>query len=338
MDVKLINVNKQDVNRFENTALLTNLKKRFSNRPQKWAMAEIAAHVILWIFLLAAVNVTWASDWFDKSIRPESLAPLTILLFPFMCYLHGMILIPRFLKQRRWLTYIGFCVLLFVIPELIRSMSLSLAFQNHTFWGEFTGRDSLILGILNPAVLAFQFSFFYKITKDWFLQFIIQNVKEEQLPNREKTLSKERFEELTTLKVEKIQPLKPEEAAILKEDLQHIMIAEKPYLNPTIKLRDLAKGVQTTEKKLSYFLNHYQKVKFYDYVNQFRVKAFVVKVRTEEVAHLSLTGVALECGFKSKSSFYRAFKQSMGISPAAYIKQNSVKTSAFASNDTPLRS
>ncbi len=95
-----------------------------------------------------------------------------------------------------------------------------------------------------------------------------------------------------------------------------------PYLDNDLTLNKLAKQLGTTDKKLSYYLNNHLKTNFYDFINGHRVEAFIKKIDSDLIEHLSLLGIAYECGFKSKSSFNRIFKKHTGLSPSAYIKDH----------------
>jgi len=57
------------------------------------------------------------------------------------------------------------------------------------------------------------------------------------------------------------------------------------------------------------------------FVNQQRIDEFKNRVNQGDMQNFSVVGLALECGFKSKSSFYRAFKKHIGTTPTAYLKQ-----------------
>jgi AraC-like DNA-binding protein len=60
---------------------------------------------------------------------------------------------------------------------------------------------------------------------------------------------------------------------------------------------------------------------FFDFINRHRIEE--IKLRIEDPAHdsYSLLGIAMDCGFNSKSSFYTAFKKFTGITPSEYRNQ-----------------
>jgi AraC-like DNA-binding protein len=269
---------------------------------------EAVIHVLFWLFIFSAVNVDWASDWFDKTIRPRTPAPLSVLLFPVIFYIHSLWAIPKFLNKSNWKTYIFSFIFIFIFPELVRSGLLALNGTEITFWEELRSRDSLILGEPNVLWMAFTFSIAYRFTKDWF-------VKQHQIEHLGKQLS-----EHLKRKLPIIQPLNENESSTLNLKLEDALRKNHVYLNQDLSLAELAKQIDTSDKKLSTLLNQNLQTNFYDYINTFRIAAFKKGVSEGKLELLSIVGLALQCGFKSKSSFYRAFKKETGMSPSQFIQ------------------
>jgi len=269
---------------------------------------EVVLHVLFWLLFFSTVNVNWATDWFDKSIRPNTPPPLSILIFPIIFYANSLWAIPNYLNKQKWKTYIFCFLLLFIVPELLRtSISIVLA-DDGNFWDEFSNRDSFLLGQPSPLWMALICSFAYRFTKDWF-------TKQRQIDKLGKQLS-----EHQTVKSQEYQPLDAVEANMLLEKLEYVLNQSRPYLNQDLSLADLAKLVGSTDKKLSTLLNQNMHTSFYDYINSFRLADFKKGVADGKLEHLSIVGLALQCGFKSKSSFYRTFKKETGMSPSQYIQ------------------
>jgi len=106
----------------------------------------------------------------------------------------------------------------------------------------------------------------------------------------------------------------------LGEQLSAIMKTEKLYLNADLTLSELAKRMRTSPSNSSKSINQFYEKNFNDFVNAYRVEEVKIKLMKPEVSHLSLLGIALECGFKSKATFNRAFKKHSGSSPSEYLK------------------
>lgn len=96
--------------------------------------------------------------------------------------------------------------------------------------------------------------------------------------------------------------------------------AEKPYLNPSVSLRDLANQVGIHPNQLSWLLNEYIGKKFNEFINYYRLEHFKELAKDPENANISIIGLAYESGFNSKTVFNTFFKKEMGITPLAYLK------------------
>ncbi|MEM1055132.1 MAG: helix-turn-helix transcriptional regulator [Bacteroidota bacterium] len=100
--------------------------------------------------------------------------------------------------------------------------------------------------------------------------------------------------------------------------LREVLETERPYLDPEVRLGDLAARVGISERTLSQVLAEAFGGSFYDVVNGYRVRE--VQARLADPAHAPLTvlAVGLDSGFSSKASFNRVFKQRTGETPSAY--------------------
>jgi AraC-like DNA-binding protein len=104
------------------------------------------------------------------------------------------------------------------------------------------------------------------------------------------------------------------------EQLFKLMEADKVYLNSQLSLKELAGKMNFTENNLSQLINEGLGKNFYDFVNAYRVEEVKQKIKKPEYGHLTLFGIAQECGFNSKSSFNSIFKQHTGITPSEFRK------------------
>ncbi len=106
----------------------------------------------------------------------------------------------------------------------------------------------------------------------------------------------------------------------LESLLNKIMQEQKPYFDEELTLSKLASYLNTTEKKLSKLLNQHINTTFYSFVNTYRLEEFKRRVQDDSFKDITIEGIAYECGFKSKASFYRLFKKETGLSPSEYKK------------------
>jgi len=130
---------------------------------------------------------------------------------------------------------------------------------------------------------------------------------------------------------ELLPPIQPEsttethvsdELNVLFQSLEDYMITKKPYLEPTLSLRDLADQIKVSSTKLSNAINAHTDSHFFDYINSYRVQLVQEKLISEDLNTYSILGIANECGFQSKATFNRIFKKKTGMTPTAFIKKN----------------
>ena len=102
--------------------------------------------------------------------------------------------------------------------------------------------------------------------------------------------------------------------------LENAMINEKLFLQTNLSLQELSDNVKIPQHHITQTLNIYKRQSFYDYVNAYRVEAFIKKLKNGGADNFSLLGIAFDCGFNSKSSFNRVFKNTTGKSPSEFKK------------------
>jgi PAS domain S-box-containing protein len=104
--------------------------------------------------------------------------------------------------------------------------------------------------------------------------------------------------------------------------LQRVLEEEQLYLDANLSLRQLADRLNTNTKYLSQVVNHLANSNFQHYLNTFRVREVSKKIVDPAYRNLTLFGIALQCGFKNKSTFYKVFREITGMTPKLFIKQN----------------
>ena len=115
-----------------------------------------------------------------------------------------------------------------------------------------------------------------------------------------------------------------EKILTLKQELGHLMTAEKPYLNPKLTLPELAQMANLNIHLLSKIINDGFQKNFYDFVNGYRIEEFKKLVLTQEYQHQTFLAIAYEVGFNSKTAFNRSFKKLTNLTPREYLKQQRI--------------
>lgn len=92
------------------------------------------------------------------------------------------------------------------------------------------------------------------------------------------------------------------------------------FLQQAATLSKLAEQLESSSNAISKAINLKKGVNFNDYINAKRIAVAKERLLDPEYANLTVEAIGESVGFRSKSTFYAAFKKQMGQSPSAYIK------------------
>ena len=93
---------------------------------------------------------------------------------------------------------------------------------------------------------------------------------------------------------------------------------EKVYLNPNLKVSDIAATIGTNRTYVSAYFNKETQCTFYDYVNRFRIEYACKQL---DCTDDKIVQIAETSGFNSAQAFIRVFTKIKGISPSKYRKE-----------------
>ncbi len=136
---------------------------------------------------------------------------------------------------------------------------------------------------------------------------------EENHPDQDETASESKKKYYST-------PVSEKKCIEIAAIIDNVMREHKPFVDPDMKIADLAKLANVSSHKLSYVFSQHLNITFYDYINRFRVEEFKNIVKEKGVDSLTLSALAEQAGFSSRASFFRYFKKIENISPGEYIK------------------
>ena len=97
--------------------------------------------------------------------------------------------------------------------------------------------------------------------------------------------------------------LKEADAELYVNKIKTFMITDRPFLDADLTLPQLAILLQIPAHHLSRVINEKFGVNFFDFINQYRVDEVKSKLVNPEFDHLSVLGIAFDCGFNTKSAF-----------------------------------
>ncbi len=109
-----------------------------------------------------------------------------------------------------------------------------------------------------------------------------------------------------------------EKASSIADRLNVLFKKEEIHRDPNLKLSDVASKLDVKPHELSQYLNDNLGLSFSGYINTYRVKTATELIKTNTL--LTLEAIGNECGFKSNSTFYTAFKKQEGMTPSQFKK------------------
>lgn len=112
-----------------------------------------------------------------------------------------------------------------------------------------------------------------------------------------------------------------QENLLKAKQLQQLMEVEQLYLNTELSLNDLADKLEVSPNYISMLLNDYVGKSFYDYVNAFRVDEVKKRLLDPAYSNQTLSAIGGDCGFNTKSTFNRIFKNFTGKTPSQFQKE-----------------
>jgi len=105
----------------------------------------------------------------------------------------------------------------------------------------------------------------------------------------------------------------------LKQRVLHAVKKEQLFLQPNLKISDLARYLHTNRNYIYNVVNVEMGLSFSELVNRERVEYAVALMK--EYPDMLLGDIAVKSGFSSNVSFYRNFKKFKGLSPKEYLQQ-----------------
>ncbi|MDE7387345.1 MAG: helix-turn-helix domain-containing protein [Muribaculaceae bacterium] len=107
----------------------------------------------------------------------------------------------------------------------------------------------------------------------------------------------------------------------LSKRLDLLLYDTRIYRQPDLKIGQLADKLGVSTAVLSYYFSQHLGSNYYRFLNSYRIKEFKEMVAQGTYRTYTLSAMSQMCGFSSRTSFFRYFKEAEGISPLDYIKR-----------------
>lgn len=241
----------------------------------------------------------WIKHWKSHIIFWACLIVFFMLFFPFKDYheLYKTIILPIINVQ--WLVYI-----------LISGLFITSNYKNFL--------ENKWLSILTTAVLIiwtfFTFaSFYYFVGGSIIFSILFYICFLFFLFNKKiasKIFKKTKLKKTVTYS---------EKSIFLIEKLNSIIINEKLFTNPDLKLSEVAKELGVSNHELSKLINDTLDKNFTELINEYRIEEAKQLIKNNSI--YTIEAIGNQSGFNSKSAFYKAFKKVTNTTPAKFKSQ-----------------
>lgn len=196
---------------------------------------------------------------------------------------------------------------------LVLSLFLFLFVGNFSM---FFVQNVLELGIIRFTTLSFNLTVFTFIMIYFGINQSAIYQKEKRQPEVHKQIAQSNCQENKYLG----SAINDNQIVELNEAVLNYLNSKKPYLNPEFNLQMMVDTLNISRHKLSQVINRSQNKNFYKLINEYRVNEVKEKLENKEYKNLTVLGIAYECGFNSKTTFNRIFKEETGMTPTEFIK------------------
>jgi AraC-like DNA-binding protein len=109
--------------------------------------------------------------------------------------------------------------------------------------------------------------------------------------------------------------------AQIAKRIEEYLRREKPYLNPDFELANIASALKVNSKQVSFACKHVLDIKFTDLRAQLRVEHAKELLKKGLSESLTIDAIGVDSGFKSRSTYYDAFKAETGMTPSQYLEK-----------------
>lgn len=109
----------------------------------------------------------------------------------------------------------------------------------------------------------------------------------------------------------------------LLQRIETVINTSDEIYSPDFSVERLAQLTDSKYKYVSQVINEYYDQNFNNFINQYRIKEACKRIDNHrQYANMTIEAIANSVGFRSRSSFFTAFKRITGLTPSEYVRQS----------------
>lgn len=108
-----------------------------------------------------------------------------------------------------------------------------------------------------------------------------------------------------------------------KQRIEDYLEIAKPFLNSDFRMQDMVEHTGIPRHYLSAVINTVYEKNFSRLINEYRINYIYKNKNNPAWSNLTLEGMGMEAGFKSRSTLLHAFRKETGMSPSEFLEKAS---------------
>lgn len=139
-------------------------------------------------------------------------------------------------------------------------------------------------------------------------------VKKEEIKKTKKQ------KQVTTTPAEEVTNFEEDPFLDLSKNITEYLAKERPYLNADFSISDIALAMHVPQNHVSYCINTIMQTKFSCLKANLRIHYATELLSGKLPESYTIEGIAQQAGFKTRASFYAAFKEKTGMTPTEFVE------------------
>lgn len=107
----------------------------------------------------------------------------------------------------------------------------------------------------------------------------------------------------------------------VNESIVDYLHTNKPYLNPDFDISDIAFDLKIPQNHVSYCISNIMNTRFTKLKSELRIQHAIELLKDGHNSSITIDGIGIQSGFKTRSYYYEVFKKETGYTPSEYLEQ-----------------